>query len=216
NPYFAINKVRNNDQRKRFIGSFSIRYNFTDYLYAQGRLGVDYINRNTYNLSPTGILHNSRGNLSTGHNNLYEANAEAILGFDKTFDRFSINAFVGGNQMYNQNRGGTLNSGNFNVPFQYFISNGSSQTFSDTFSEWGINSLFGSADIGYNSILYLNFTGRQDWFSTLSPESNSLFYPSVGASFILSEAWQSKPNWLNYSKIRASWAQVGGGAPNPY
>src|SRR5690606_12112605 len=57
---------------------------------------------------------------------------------------------------------------------------------------------------------------RQDWFSTLSPESNSLFYPSVGASFILSEAWQSKPNWLNYSKIRASWAQVGGGAPNPY
>lgn len=216
NPYFAINKVKNDDQRKRFIGSFSVRYNITDYLYAQGRLGIDYINRYTYNLTPTGILYNARGTMSTGHDNLYETNAEAILGFEKTLNRFSLNVFVGGNKMYNQNRGGTLNSGNFNVPFQYFISNGSSQTFTDSFEEWGINSLFGAADIGFNDILYLNFTGRQDWFSTLSPESNRLFYPSVGASFIASEAWKSKPTWLNYTKVRASWAQVGGGAPDPY
>src|SRR5690606_39235235 len=98
----------------------------------------------------------------------------------------------------------------------YFISNGASQTFSRNFGEFAINSLFASADIGYNDYLYFTFTGRQDWFSTLSPESNSLFYPSVGLSFLLSDAWPTKPSWLNFAKVRTSWAQVGGGAPDPY
>jgi outer membrane receptor protein involved in Fe transport len=141
---------------------------------------------------------------------------EALLGFDKSFGLFSVSAIVGGNQMYTTSSSRNLNSGRFNVPFKYFITNGKTQTFSDAFSEMQINSLFTSGDIGYKNYLYLSFTGRQDWFSTLSPESNSLFYPSVGISLIFSEAWKSKPSWLSYGKIRSSWAQVGGGAPNPY
>jgi len=216
NPYFAVNKVRNGDDRKRFIGSFSARYNFTDYLYARGRLGMDHISRNAANITPSGILYNQFGAMSKDQDVFYETNAELMIGFDKTFGRFSVNAMVGGNQMYNQARGVSLSSGNFNVPFQYFISNGSSQTFSEDFSEWAINSVFGSADLGFDDYLYVNLTGRQDWFSTLSPTSNSLFYPSVGVGFILSEVLGTQPAWLSFAKLRASWAQVGGGAPSPY
>jgi len=104
----------------------------------------------------------------------------------------------------------------FNVPFTYFLTNGSSPTFSEEFRESAINSLFISADIGYKDYLYLSVTGRNDWFSTLSPESNSLFYPSVGLSFVFSDVWKARPTWINYGKIRTSWAQVGGGAPDPY
>jgi len=216
NPYFAINKVQNEDERKRFIGSFSTRYNITDYLYARGRLGIDYFNTNGFDINPSGILTDTRGSMTTDRNSTYETNAEALLGFDKTFGKFSVNALLGGNQMHSQVRAGTLSSGLFNVPFTYFIGNGSSQTFTDTFSESAINSFFSSADIGFNNYLYLNLTGRKDWFSTLSMSNNSLFYPSAGVSFILSNAWASKPSWLSYAKIRSSWAQVGGGAPNPY
>src|SRR5690606_37808927 len=53
-------------------------------------------------------------------------------------------------------------------------------------------------------------------FSTLSETSNSLFYPSVGLSLVVSDLLNTKPSWLNYGKIRGSWAQVGGGAPAPY
>src|SRR5690606_16962615 len=83
-------------------------------------------------------------------------------------------------------------------------------------SETAINSLFASADFGFNNYLYLSLTGRQDWFSTLPVESNSLFYPSVGLSFLFSDAWEDKPIWMDHGKIRASWAQVGGGAPGAY
>lgn len=216
NPYFAINKIKNEDERRRFIGSFSTRLNLTDDFYARARVGIDYFNINDYAITPTGILTNAQGSMSKGRNTTYETNAELLLGFDKYIGNISVNAIVGGNQMYNQRAAGGLTSGNFNVPFNYFISNGSSQSFSDNFSESSINSLFGSADIGYNNYLFLTLTGRQDWFSTLSKASNSLFYPSAGLSFVFSDAWNNKPAWMNFGKIRASWAQVGGGAPNPY
>ena len=58
-------------------------------------------------------------------------------------------------------------------------------------------------------------TGRQDWFSTLSPTNNTIFYPSVGGSFVLSQAFQL-PRLFDYAKVRASWAQVGGATPDPY
>ena len=216
NPYFAINKVKNSDDRRRFIGSFSVRYNLTDYLYARARLGVDYYNINGDNITPTGIQFNPEGSMTQRQNTFYERNAELLIGLDKSFGRFSVSALAGGNMMHRKAQGYNFSSDLFNVPFDYFLTNGKNPTFTPNYRESGINSLFGSADIGYNNYLYLNLTGREDWFSTLSPESNSIFYPSVGLSFVFSEAWKSRPSWLSYGKARVSWAQVGGGAPDPY
>lgn len=216
NPYFAVNYIKNGDTRRRFIGSFTTRYNLTDFLYARARLGIDNFTISGYNIEPTGIAFNNRGSMTTDQSVSYETNAEALLGFTKNYGPFSVNALAGGNQMKNKVEGTTLSSGFFNVPFQYFISNGSSQSFGQIFRQTGINSLFASADVGYNGYLYLTLTGRKDWFSTLAKEKNSLFYPSAGLSFVFSEPWKSRPSWLSYGKIRTSWAQVGGGAPDPY
>ena len=216
NPYFAANKVKNQDERRRFIGSFSIRYNFTDFLYARARVGIDYFNIDGSDIDPTGLLYNPTGSMTTTRSVTYETNAEALLGFDKKIGHFTVNAIAGGNKMHNKLSGLDISSGLFNVPFNYFVTNGKSPIFTETFRQSAINSLFGSADIGYNEYLFLTLTGRKDWFSTLSKESNNLFYPSAGLSFVFSNAWKSKPSWINYAKIRGSWAQVGGGAPDPY
>ena len=216
NPYFATSKVKNQDERRRFIGSFSTRYNFTDFLYARARVGIDYFNINAYDIEPTGLLYNPAGSMTTSQSTTYENNAEALLGFDKKFGQFTVNAIAGGNKMHNKLTGLDISSGLFNVPFNYFVTNGKNPVFTNSYKESAINSLFASADIAYNSYLFLNLTGRKDWFSTLSTSSNSLFYPSAGLSFIFSDVWKSRPSWLNYGKIRSSWAQVGGGAPDPY
>src|SRR5690606_15253046 len=75
------------------------------------------------------------------------------------------------------------------------------------FNRRQVNSLYAFADFGYKGILFLNATGRNDWFSVINPALNSYFYPSVGGSFIFSEVIDS--NWLTYGKLRASWADVG-------
>ncbi len=44
----------------------------------------------------------------------------------------------------------------------------------------------------------------------LNPEAdNNVLYPSVGASWVLTDAIQGVPSWLSFAKVRASWAQVG-------
>src|SRR5690625_6787923 len=77
-----------------------------------------------------------------------------------------------------------------------------------------INSLFGTAELGYKGFLYLNVTGRNDWFSTLSPESNNYFYPSVGGSFVFSEVF-NLPKLIDFVKVRMTYASVGGDT-DPY
>jgi TonB-linked SusC/RagA family outer membrane protein len=216
NPYFAVNKIVNSDSRNRFIGSFSARYNITDWLYARARFGIDRFNLKGVNIEPTGLAFNNRGSMTSDQNLSEEYNVEGIIGANKNFNKFSVNALVGGNQMKNTYDGVNLSSGFFNVPFKYFVGNGSQQQFTQTYRQFAINSIFASADIGYNDLLFLNMTARRDWFSTLDVNDNSLLYPSVGLSFLFSNAWSNRPGWFNYGKLRGSWAQVGGGAPSPY
>jgi len=60
----------------------------------------------------------------------------------------------------------------------------------------------------------LTATARNDWFSTLPVESNSILYPSFTASFILSDAI-TMPSFVSFAKLRGGWAQVGGDT-DPY
>jgi len=58
-------------------------------------------------------------------------------------------------------------------------------------------------------MLYLTLTGRNDWDSALDGTSNeSFFYPSVGVSGVISQMVEL-PKFVNYLKVRASWASVG-------
>jgi TonB dependent receptor len=69
--------------------------------------------------------------------------------------------------------------------------------------------LFASAEVSYNNYLYLTATWRRDWFSVLNPDRNSIDYPSIGGSFVFTDAFSGMPSWLSFGKVRASWAQVG-------
>ncbi len=103
----------------------------------------------------------------------------------------------------------------YTTPYFYSFSNLSTSSTTPVTSNVSTNSVFGSIDLDYKNLLFLTATGRQDWFSTLSPESNKIFYPSFGASFVLSDAVKL-PDVFNLVRLRASWAQVGGGGPEPY
>ncbi len=76
-------------------------------------------------------------------------------------------------------------------------------------------SIFASAEVGFNSYLYLTVTGRNDWASQLANSPNSsFFYPSVGLSAVVTEMLSRKAKanlrpYLSYLKVRASYASVG-------
>lgn len=111
--------------------------------------------------------------------------------------------------------GSTNNGSEFIVPNFISFANLALQKTDLQYARSGINSVFSSVDFTFKNLLYLTFTGRNDWFSVLRQGENSIFYPSVGTSFILSDAIKL-PNAISFAKIRGSWAQIGQATVNPY
>lgn len=209
NPYWAAYQFRNDDTRDRVIASGDIRYNITDFLYVSGQAGMDYFTLRNTQLTPQGTGYDRGGNISETENRVREVNLQYMLGFNKTFKEFGVNAFVGGNQMRRTTEFLAAYGTGFNTPFLAAINNAQQHNFGYDYGKSGINSLFGSVELSYNNYLFITGTARKDWFSVLKPTANSIVYPSIGGSFVFTDAIKKVPDWLSYGKVRVAWAQVG-------
>lgn len=216
NPYFALKRF-DNIQNDRIFGNLTARYNFTDWLFLQGRVGQDYYSREQdYNL-PTGTQRQPaapagfvNGQFVQDARSVRELNADFLLGANRTFGVIGMNVNVGGNQMYRRISRHNVFVQDFYTRNLYTVGNGRLRDATYDFSERQVNSLYASAEVSYKDYLFLNGTVRNDWFSTLSPANRSILYPSVTASFVFSQAFATKlPTWINFGKIRAAYAEVG-------
>jgi TonB-linked SusC/RagA family outer membrane protein len=216
NGYFVINKYKENDVKDRFIGQGSIAYTPLKDLTLKATVSRDFFNYNYSNLLPTGTLYVPQGQYQAIKADLSETNELVTATYKKqVVTDFNFTLLGGVNSRKKIYNGQTLNGAQFIIPYLYTPTNLATATTIYENYKVVTNSVFGSADFDYKSLVFLSFTGRKDWFSTLSPAHNSIFYPSVGGSFILSDAIKL-PQFFSLAKIRASWAQVGGGAPDPY
>jgi TonB-linked SusC/RagA family outer membrane protein len=215
NSYFVINKFQQRDTKNRFIGQAGVTYEFIKNLSLKGVVSRDFYYYNYTYVSPTGSLYYPNGQYNELKVDASETNGLLTLNYNGKIKDFGISAFVGGNQQRSVYNESNITGANYIIPYFYSSTNLSTVSTTPKNNRTAINSLMGSADISYKNFAYLTVTGRQDWFSTLSPKNNSIFYPSVGGSFVISEAFKL-PQGITYAKVRASWAQVGGGAPDPY
>lgn len=217
NPNFIVYKNEQNDAKDRIIGSLEMQYNFTPHWYIRGRAGGDAINRRAESVTPWGTARGSvkEGNISNGSSFHGEFNVEAITGYTNRFkdDLLSVDAFLGWNTMGTWSNSTSSYGDKFVVPGFNTINNTKTKSGGHSTSESYINSMFGSAEFAYKSMLYLTVTGRNDWFSALSYKGkttpNHIFYPSVGLGFIVSEVLDM-PSWISYLKVRGAWSKSGG------
>jgi TonB-linked SusC/RagA family outer membrane protein len=222
NPYWVMNEREENLKRDRLFGNIALKYQFAPWLYAQARIGQDYFSVLHHVNRPTGTAFlpvaasGFNGNFYQDSETFKERNLDFLIGANHKFGKFGIDATVGGNSM--DQRGESLSTSvtNFYIRDLYTIGNGQIKEPNYTFYRKRVNSLYATVDFSYNDYLFLNVTGRNDWFSTLNPQSNSYLYPSVSTSFVFSEALKSSlPAWLGYGKLRAAYAEVGGDT-DPY
>ncbi|MDR1259061.1 MAG: SusC/RagA family TonB-linked outer membrane protein [Tannerellaceae bacterium] len=216
NPYWASYQNEANDQRDRVNAVLSGRYDITPWLYATGRIGIDLNVVKARTVEAYGATQFSQGTGSVDEftNKDTRWNADYSIVFNKDISKFNVNAMFGGSLTHSVNNRDGLTGTRLTIPYYHEVTNASVLATNVSYSEYGINSLYGSAEVSYNNFVYLTATGRNDWFSSLSPASNSIFYPSVGLSYIFSQHFKL-PSWVTFGKFRASYAQVGGGA-NPY
>ncbi|PKQ64599.1 hypothetical protein BZG01_14570 [Labilibaculum manganireducens] len=209
NAYWIVNENFTDDERDRFYGNISV-----DYEIAEGLVAKASVYGDTYTFSireRTAVGSQSTSSYYEAKRINSEYNYEFTLNYSKRFNEdFNITAMAGANSRRKKLdllRGST--TGGLVVPNIYSLGNsvGNVST-NDYYEEKNVNSVFGSASIGYKNFWFVDFTARNDWSSTLPEDNNSYFYPSVSTSFLFSELLP-EVSWLDFSKLRLGWAQVG-------
>jgi TonB-linked SusC/RagA family outer membrane protein len=223
NPYWTLAEVKQNIRRDRIFGNFSLKYDLTSWLSVQARAGQDYWSRdNDYINLPTGKASiNSSSVLSAQapgfYNGLFtqesrrfrETNYDFLVTASKDFNDFGVSINAGGNQMRRRMDVNSVQVTDFVVKNLYTVQNGRAKDPTYDLIERQVNSLYAMAEVNYKEIIYLNGTFRQDWFSTLSKEDRTIPYPSISASYVFSESFNSRPSWLDFGKFRVAYASVG-------
>ncbi|HYC27597.1 MAG TPA: SusC/RagA family TonB-linked outer membrane protein, partial [Chitinophagaceae bacterium] len=223
NPYFVAYRYQNTTDRNRLTAGLTMKYDLTKWLSAQGQVTRDGYIFDVVNIVPTGTGYSPGGTLTQYTIDYHELNGNFSLEANKQFSDVSLRVVAGGNTQDNVNKIGGMGAvplsgqgpaGPFKVPFFYSSSNISDKPYAYYFAHYRVNSLYGSADIGFRNYLFLTVTARNDWFSTLNKNSNDILYPSVSGSFVFSDVLHL-PSWINFGKIRASYAQSSNGT-KPY
>lgn len=214
NPYWMVNKLQPREERNRILGTAALRYKLTNKINVTGRVGIDRVNddnnRKVYAGTPTPFTSNSpSGTFSIERYFAEEINMELFADYTTELGKdFKLNALVGTAVRKNRSEITTSNAGGLDLPDLFAMNNGRAVTAGNFLSRQEIQSLFGSAQLGYKDVLFLDVTGRNDWASTLPAENRSYFYPSISVSAIISELVKL-PDWWNFAKIRSSYAFVG-------
>lgn len=217
NPYWILNRVPNFDIRNRLMTTASLSLKLSDALSIQARGNMDK-SFDTYEqhayASTQATLANSNGRFILQNNEGTQLYGDVILSLNKNIGNLNVNA----------NLGSSITDSK--VATEFFDSFGADLRFANKFSLQNIKqpggtfqqtevrqqlqSVFGSLQLGYRSMLYLDVTGRNDWSSTLAYTSNaSFFYPSAGVTAVLSEMFDMPS--VDFAKVRASYAEVGSG-----
>src|SRR5690606_17505791 len=191
NPYFSVYEKFENIKRDRLIGNLSVRYEFTDWLYLQGRIAQDFYVRNQDFNYPTGYAAIGpapagfvNGSYFMNNRRFRERNYDFLLGATRELGEFGLDITVGGNQMYRRFDQENQSVQDFIQRGLYTIMNGRVKSSNNVVNERKVNSLYGAAEVSFRDYLFINITARNDWFSTLAPGSRSVLYPSVTGSFV--------------------------------
>lgn len=216
NPYWLQYRKTNDMDKNRLTGSMNLKYDITDWLYIQGAVQRDGFNLEFKQVQPIGAAADPSGWMTEYSRNFSEINLNYLLAFNKEFGDWSVGTTLGGNRQRTINKQYTPTDGGrpFVVDGLWSVNNLTDRRSSKTYSEYRVNSVYATADLGWRNQIFLNLTGRNDWFSTLSPQNNSFFYPSITLSWVFADSFKL-PDWLTFGKVRASYASASNGT-DPY
>ena len=226
NPYWAINKNPNSDKLNRSITNIGLDYTPTKWFSVTGRVGADMFTQTgmsayhpqSYASNVAGTTYAGGGiNTYTDVKKLF--NASLVGTFRKDFGKFKPVLRIGGDLMDDTDETNAQFGTRFYEQDYYSINNTDPTTQRVAYNNIIRRKVgaFAQAELGYDDVLYLTLTGRQDFSSTLPIANYSFFYPAASLSFVFSDLKAVKDlKWLSFGKLRASYGQSGKDARNAY
>lgn len=239
NPWWVINRNTNYAKRNRILFNASAKYDINNWLNIQVRGNLDRntddYEQRSYAGTNTALVVSANGQFETSNQTVQQLYGDFIANFNLPINSdFKVGGVVGTSIKDQITNGFGFGPGlGLFIPNVFLLQNvvlqnagqqvvaPSTSPTSISFASVSSNgytiapkhnqmqSIFASADFSFKDYLFLTLTGRNDWSSNLSFTPNgSYFYPSAGLSVLVSQM-ATLPNFINYAKVRGSFAQVG-------
>ncbi|MBR2456145.1 MAG: SusC/RagA family TonB-linked outer membrane protein [Bacteroidaceae bacterium] len=233
NPYWALENNYNHTESKQIYGKIQVDIKPIKDLTLTYRMGFDYTDydrkigfpqialddaliNEDYGYGPSNM--NQSGYVYANYSRRYELNHDFLANYARKFldDKLDVNVNVGVNM---NERSATAMAGEaddltFHTGF-WDLSNGATwTTLSESQSKRRLVGMFGDLTLGWDDMVYLNVTARNDWSSTLPIGNNSFFYPGATLSWIFTKLIPEN-NVLTFGKARLAYGKTGNDA-SPY
>lgn len=233
NPYWSLENNYHHTSSKQIYGklqldikpikdltlSYRMGFDYTDYDVKIGAPQIDLddalINED-YGYAPSNM--NQSGYVYTAYQRRYELNHDFLAHYAKTFfDRkldVSVNLGMNMNERYRTGMTGQTDDLTFHSGF-WDLSNGATKTtLEERQNKRRLVGAFGDVTLGWDDMIYVNLTARNDWSSTLPIDKNSFFYPGATLSWIFTKLIPEN-KVLSFGKIRLAYGKTGNDAA-PY
>jgi len=233
NPYWAIENNYNHNDAKQIHGriqadikplrqltlTYRFGFDYTDYDIKLGMPQItldDALINENYGYAPSEM--NQDGWVFTRYRRGYETNHDFLANWNDKYlnGKLDVNIVAGVNM---NERNSTYMFGQtdlltFNTGF-WDLSNGATKSsLGESQSKRRLVGLFGDVTFGWEDMLYLGLTARNDWSSTLPIDANSYFYPGATLSWIFTKLIP-KNDILDFGKLRLAYGKTGNDA-SPY
>lgn len=212
NVYFAAYELNQEFDEDVINGQLKLKWDITKDLSIQGRTSAVVDKTFEDRESPKSYLNYEdprEGDYKTWNKNLVYMDNDVLATYNKQLTsalNLTVNA---GTSTYNRRYREEYNATDgLIVPWVYSLNNSAGNVKATTeVEEKAIRSIYGMVNFDMLDALYLTFTARNDWSSTLPESNNSYFYPSVSLSTLISNL-VDLPDVFNFMKVYGSWAQV--------
>lgn len=208
NPYWDVYKNSNDSKKDQFRLTGKIVWNIDKHLKLQTTMGADlnWFTFEDFKAPTTPGFEAGRMQDSNFRNRMY--NFEALALYNNSWGDFDLNATLGGS-IYKVNNLTTITTAqDMQIRDVKALMSFNEISLEQNTYRKQINSLYGSVNLGWKHLMYVDATLRGDQSSTLPTNNNVYVYPSFSGSFVFSELTKLG-NLLPYGKLRMSWAQVG-------
>ena len=214
NPFWSVNRNPFEDRVNRLIQNINFDYKINSWIKASYKIGLDIYTdkrKNSYDIN-SGSHRN--GQITLFNIEANNVNSDFLLSMEKQVsqDWFFETSF-GYNYYFSKFALDETIGNEFEKQGVFNISNAINIKTDESILKKKVAGVFADIHWRYKNILYLNFTGRNDWSSTLPINNNRFFYPSLNVGLEFSEwfGWTDSP-YLSYGKLRFSIAKVGNDA----
>ena len=218
NPYWITENLSMPNKKNRYNASAQFRYEFADWINVTARAKIDRDNESRERKFDAGTntqFASKYGYYSKQSITNQQVYGELLASINKYFNdhTWDLTANVGAN-FENTDYQSDWFGGNLATVANKFTFSNVDLNGRDIARQDGYNlkkrAIFGTVQLGYRSMAYLDLSARNDWSSTFKgTNTNSFFYPSVGLSGIITDIFNIQSRALNFAKVRVSYSEVG-------